>query len=389
MTELEHYTPRALVEATPHAPGALPVGAANVRAWVDTYTYAAEFAAAVVDTPFVPDSYRPKIDPRASAEERAAARDVAIATAATAIVYGAGIGFDNPVQALQNVYVVKGRPALYADAMVAVVQAAGHEIWVEDLTDSRAVVCGRRRGGREERAVFTMDQARKAGYANRNDNYGKDPQAMLYARAAGRLCKRIAQAELKGFVTMEEILDGDVEDGIAEAPAMPRTVVRAALEASPPAEAPAAATPAARPRKKAAAARPAAAPTGQQGRPPLPGQDSPAAAATSATRPAPARPSSRPPLPGETGELVSSEQLTAMSTAFTAAGLVDRAECRAYVETVVGHAVTDPAKLTTAEAAAVISALQAPTADGEPVDDAGDGEQGVLDGDEDDGSAES
>lgn len=381
MTDLEHYTPRALVEPTVHAPGALPAGAANVRAWVDTYTYAVEFASQVIDTPFVPDSYRSRIPERASLEDRQAAREVAIATAATAIVYGAGIGFDNPVQALQNVYVVKGRPALYADAMVAVVQAAGHEIWVEDLTDSRAVVCGRRRGGREERVTITIDMARKAGWTARNDNYGKDPQAMLYARAAGRLCKRIAQAELKGFVTMEEVHDGD-DELAAEAPAMPRTVVRAALEAAPSAE-PAAL--AARPRKKAAAA---ARPTGEQPRPPLPGQDSKPSTA-SAARPSPARPSSRPPLPGETGELVSSEQLTAMSTAFTAAGLVDRAECRAYVETVVGHAVTDPTKLTTAEADAVITALQEPAADGEPVDDAGDGEQGVLDPDDGDGSAES
>lgn len=353
MTELEQYRPRTLEAVPVHAPGALPIGASNVRAWVETYTYAAEFAACVVDTPFVPDSYRPKIDPRASAEEREAAREIAIATAATAIVYGAGIGFDNPVQALQNVYVVKGRPALYADAMVAVVQAAGHEIWVEELTDSRAVVCGRRRGGREERVVVTMDQARKAGWTSRNDNYSKDPQAMLYARAAGRLCKRIAQAELKGFVTMEEIADGDEDELEAAAP---RTVARTPLTALPsaPAEPETAAAEPEKPKARATRKRaaPAPRPTGEQGPPPLPGEDAPAAAPAA---PAPA-PAAAPPLPAE---LVTHQQLTAISSRFAALGLVERDECRSYVERVLDRPVADPAKMTSAEADTVIAAMDA------------------------------
>jgi hypothetical protein len=364
VTELEQYQPAAAVVA------ALPPGASNVRAWVETYQFAVEFAAAVVDTPFVPDSYRPRIPDRATDAQRYAAREIAIATAATAIVYGAGIGFDNPVQALQNVYVVKGRPALYADAMVAVVQAAGHEFWVEEVTDSRAVVCGRRAGGREERVTITMDQARKAGWTQRNDNYAKDPQAMLYARAAGRLCKRIAQAELKGFVAMEEAIDGD-DDAMNAVPPAPNLVTRTALPAgetsdeqpaAPAAAAkPAAKTAASRTRKKTAAA---ARPTGEAGPPPLPGEDTTAPAAAAAT------PAAAPPLPGEGDARPTPEQLTAMDTGFAELEITGVAR-RDYVAKVIGRQVGHPNELTAADVAKVVEALQAPAFDPDDQDDPG------------------
>lgn len=363
MTALEQYQPSA-----GSVVAAMPPGASNVRAWVETYQFAVEFAAAVVDTPFVPDSYRPQIHQRASAEEQQAAREVAIATAATAIVYGAGIGFDNPVQALQNVYVIKGRPALYADAMVAVVQAAGHEIWVEELTDSRAVVCGRRTGGREERVTITMDQARKAGWTQRNSNYGSDPQAMLYARAAGRLCKRIAQAELKGFVAMEEALDGD-EDALNSVPPAPNMVTRAALpapeakpDAGPAAEKPKPAATRTTRKKTAAAARP----SGEAGPPPLPGEDAPPAPPAAAA----ATPAAAPPLPGEGEARPTPEQLTAMDKGFADLDIAGTAR-RDYVARVIGRQVGHPNELTAADVAAVVEALMGPPADPDDADDPG------------------
>ena len=91
--------------------------------------------------------------------------------------------------------------------MVALVQSKGHEVWTEDLTDTRAVVCGRRRGTQNtERVVVTMEQARKAGWTL-NQAYTKTPADMLWNRAAARVCDRIASDVLKGIASVEEIQD--------------------------------------------------------------------------------------------------------------------------------------------------------------------------------------
>lgn len=208
--------------AATHVPDAVH----TLRAWASTYAEVALFVAPLVDTPFCPDAFRPKVDPRATAEEKRAARDVAVASATAAVLYGAGIGFD-PLTALQNVYVVGGRPGLYAAAMVAIVQAAGHEVWTEDITDSRAVVCGRRRGTEQvERVTVTIDGAKRAGWT-RNQKYSSEPQAMLWARAASTVCRRIAQDALKGIGASVEELE-DTASTSTTAAAGTRTVQRAA-----------------------------------------------------------------------------------------------------------------------------------------------------------------
>ena len=51
-----------------------------------------------------------------------------------------------------------------------------------------------------------MDQARKAGWT-KNDTYSKTPADMLWARAAGRVCDRIAPDTLMGIASVEEVED--------------------------------------------------------------------------------------------------------------------------------------------------------------------------------------
>jgi hypothetical protein len=174
--------------------------------WVEAARNAHQLVSPLVDTAFVPDAYRPKVDPRATDEEKQKARAVAVANATAAVLQGISLGID-PMTALQQIYVVGGRPGMYAQMMVALVQSRGHEVWTEDLTDTRAVVAGRRKGTEHvERVTVTMDQARKAGWTS-NQAYTKTPQDMLWARAAGRVCKRIAPEALMGIASVEEIRD--------------------------------------------------------------------------------------------------------------------------------------------------------------------------------------
>lgn len=315
----------------------LPVHLAELRAWAETYNEVARFVAPLVDTPFVPAAFRPEAFVKGRPDEAAlaAARETAIASATAAVLYGAAIGFD-PLTALQNVYVVGGRPGLYAAAMVAIVQAAGHEVWTEDITDARAVVCGRRKGGSEERVVVTIDQAKKAGWT-RNAKYQTEPQSMLWARAASTVCRRIAQDALKGIArSVEELSDEAV---VEVGPA--RTVARKAVEAPTRAAAPAAA-PAQGPAPAAERVeRPA-----PGGLPPLPGEE-PAEQA-----------SVDPAAPGS----ITERQMRDLGAAFGRLGVGgtgSRARRQAIVGHLLGRTAGPAAELSEADAKTVIDTLEA------------------------------
>jgi len=179
---------------------------ARLGEWVQAARNAHQLVAPLVGTAFVPDAYKPKVDPRATPEQKAEARETAIANATAAVLQGITLGLD-PMTALQQIYVVHGRPGMYTQIKVALVKSRGHEVWTEDMSDSRVVVCGRRKGtDYVERVTITMDQAKKAGWTS-NAAYGKTPQDMLYARAAGRVCDRIAPDVLMGIASVEEIQD--------------------------------------------------------------------------------------------------------------------------------------------------------------------------------------
>jgi len=179
---------------------------ARLGEWVQAARDAHALVSPLVDTAFVPEAYKPKLDPRATDAQKAEARAVAVANATAAVLQGITLGLD-PLTSLQQIYIVHGRPGMYAKLMVALVQSRGHEVWVDDISDSRCVVGGRRKGSEHiERVTVTMDQARKAGWTT-NQAYTKTPQDMLYARAAGRLCSHIASDVLMGIASVEEIQD--------------------------------------------------------------------------------------------------------------------------------------------------------------------------------------
>ena len=158
--------------------------------------------------------------------------------AAVAVLYGQTIGFD-PMTSIQQLYVIGGKPALYTRAMVAIVLAAGHEMWTETSTDEKVVVCGRRRGSEHtERSEWSVDRAKLAGYLT-NKKYQTDPQAMLYARASGDVARKVAPDALLGMAyTVEEMEASQPDaDGVhsittarpprGQTRARPRTIVEA------------------------------------------------------------------------------------------------------------------------------------------------------------------
>ena len=161
---------------------------AMLIAWAEQLSVAHRLASAICATTFAPAHFRGKPD-----------------EGAIAIMYGAELGF-TPTQAIQNIFVIGGKPGMYARQMAALVLSRGHHLWTVEKTDTTVTVAGIRKGADQaETETWTIDRARKAGYAS-NKKYETDPQSMLYARAVADVCRRIAPDVLAGVAhTVEEI----------------------------------------------------------------------------------------------------------------------------------------------------------------------------------------
>jgi len=133
------------------------------------------------------------------------------------------------MQSLRGIYIVKGRPMVSADAMVACVMADPRcELWQPvESTDQRCVIRTKRRGMSEPvTGTFTMDDA-KAAQLTGSDMYRKYPRVMLRHRCAAELVREVYPDIILGIFCEGEIPGED-----------PRGFVSLAREASsePPAE---------------------------------------------------------------------------------------------------------------------------------------------------------
>jgi len=191
---------------------------ARLADWAQAADAAYKVADKLCDTQFVPVSYRKKPY-----------------EATAAILAGAEVGL-SPMASLRAFDNIQGTPAPKAITLRAIVQAQGHEVRIEESSDTRAVVAVRRRGSDEwQRSVWTIDRARKMGLTTK-DQWKNQPAAMLIARATSEGCRWIAADAIMGMpYSVEELRDGD---GVEEPPQRMLTVadiVDAAPVSAPPA----------------------------------------------------------------------------------------------------------------------------------------------------------
>ncbi len=143
-----------------------------------------------------------------------------------AILTGTEIGLQ-PMAALRSIDIVNGTPAMRALALRGVLQAAGHDIWVVEANESRAIVRGRRKGSTEvQESLWTMDRARKLNLAGKQ-NWRNQPQAMLTARATAECARLVAADALLGLAYASEELADDLA-GVVEPDAQPSGEVQPA-----------------------------------------------------------------------------------------------------------------------------------------------------------------
>jgi hypothetical protein len=127
------------------------------------------------------------------------------------ILAGRELGL-GPMQSMQHIDVIDGKPSPSAEWMVAQVFEAGHAIAAEEQTDKTCTVIGKRfRDGEvmaEQKFTFTIEMAQRAGLAGKA-NWKHYPEAMLYWRATAQLCRQFFPDLLHGLKYLPEELGSD------------------------------------------------------------------------------------------------------------------------------------------------------------------------------------
>ncbi len=119
-----------------------------------------------------------------------------------------------PMQALQNIAVINGRPSLWGDAMLAVCrQARNFEYINETFDDSTMTATCRAKRHNEPEVISTFSQAdaKAANLWGKQGPWSQYPRRMLAMRARG-FCLRDAFADtLRGIISAEEAGDYQVK----------------------------------------------------------------------------------------------------------------------------------------------------------------------------------
>lgn len=128
-----------------------------------------------------------------------------------AVQMGSEIGL-SPMQALQNIAVVNGRPAVWGDAMPGLCKASAVCDDIEEtLTgdgDAMVATCvARRRNAKPVIATFSVADAKRAGLWGKSGPWQQYPQRMLKMRARSWALRDAFPDVLKGLIAAEEAAD--------------------------------------------------------------------------------------------------------------------------------------------------------------------------------------
>lgn len=162
-----------------------------------TFDDAFRFAKVVASTEFAPKDFRGKPE-----------------ACMLAIQHGAELGL-GPMQSLQCIAVINGRPSIWGDAALALVQASAVcEYVTEEIEEGKdgealvAICTAKRRGYPRPTVVkFSVADAKKAGLWGKSGPWTQYPKRMLQLRARGFALRDAFPDVLKGLITAEEAQD--------------------------------------------------------------------------------------------------------------------------------------------------------------------------------------
>lgn len=162
---------------------------------LQSVTDAMKFSETVANSDFAPKDFRGKP-----------------ASCMLAIQCGAELGLA-PLQSLQSIAVVNGRPSVYGDAALAVCKASAVCEYVTESIDGDgeqmvATCTAKRRGYPQPTVVkFSVADAKKASLWGKSGPWSQYPRRMLQMRARGFALRDAFPDVLKGLVTAEEAQD--------------------------------------------------------------------------------------------------------------------------------------------------------------------------------------
>jgi hypothetical protein len=162
---------------------------------LQSVTDAMKFSETVANSDFAPKDFRGKP-----------------ASCMLAIQCGAEIGLA-PLQSLQSIAVVNGRPSVYGDAALAVCKASAVcEYVIESIEgdgEQMVATCTAQRRGYPQPTVvkFSVADAKKASLWGKTGPWSQYPRRMLQMRARGFALRDAFPDVLKGLVTAEEAQD--------------------------------------------------------------------------------------------------------------------------------------------------------------------------------------
>lgn len=128
-----------------------------------------------------------------------------------AIQMGSELGLA-PMQSLQNIAVINGRPSVWGDAMLGLCRASPLCQSIEETIAGegdamRATCTAKRAGNPDVVSTFSVDDAKKAGLWGKAGPWQQYPKRMLQMRARGFALRDAFPDILRGLIGTEEAAD--------------------------------------------------------------------------------------------------------------------------------------------------------------------------------------
>ena len=146
-----------------------------------------------------------------------------------AIQWGEELGL-KPLQAMQNLAIINGRPSLWGDAVIALARSSPLCEFIIETDDGHTATCRvKRRGEPEQSRTFSMDDAKTAGLQGKAGPWTQYPKRMRQMRARAFALRDVFPDVLRGLPIAEEVMDMPTERHMgavdevkpAEKPALP------------------------------------------------------------------------------------------------------------------------------------------------------------------------
>lgn len=147
-----------------------------------------------------------------------------------AIQWGMELGL-KPMQAMQNIAVINGRPSLWGDAVLALVLASPLCEYIQEWEENGTAYCKVKRVGKpEDIQRFGAEEAKQAGLIGKQGPWSQYPQRMKKMRARSFAIRDNFADVLKGIHIAEEAMDTSTEKDITPAKQTPAQIAQSAAD---------------------------------------------------------------------------------------------------------------------------------------------------------------